>query len=73
MGFACNQDTSGKTTSFNKLMTSFDFLSSLVITRSILDVALSVTQSLAIHIDAESETKRLVPDISLSFKKLYIK
>ena len=73
MGFACNQDTSAKTTSFYKLMTSFDFLSSLVITRSILDVALSAIQSPAIHTDAESETKRLVPDISLSFKKLYIK
>ena len=32
----CNQDTSSKTTSFFKLMTSFDFLSSLVITRTIL-------------------------------------
>ena len=43
---ACNQDTSAKATSFYKLMTSFDFLSSLVITRSILDLTLPVTQLL---------------------------
>ena len=42
----CNQDTSAKATSFYKLMTSFDFLSSLVITRSILDLTLPVTQLL---------------------------
>ena len=37
MGHVCNQDTSEKATSFYKLMASFDFLSSLVITRSVLD------------------------------------
>ena len=50
----CNQDTSAKATSFYKLMTSFDFLSYLVITRSILDLTLRVTQLLqgpAIDID----------------------
>ena len=41
-----NQDTSAKATSFYKLMTSFDFRSSLVITRSILDLTLPVTQLL---------------------------
>ena len=41
-----NQDTSAKTSSFYKLMTSFDFLSSLVTTRSILDLTLHVTQLL---------------------------
>ena len=46
MGCVCNQDTSAKATSFYKLMTSFDFLSSLVITRSILDLTLPVTQLL---------------------------
>ena len=44
MGSVCNQDASAKATSFYKLMTSFDFLSSLVITRSILDLTLPVTQ-----------------------------
>ena len=42
----CNQDTSAKNTSFYKLMTSFDFLSSLVMTRSILDQTLPITQLL---------------------------
>ena len=46
MGCLCNQDTSTKATSFYKLMTSFYFLSSLVITRSILDLTLPVTQLL---------------------------
>ena len=46
MGYACNQDKSTKPTSFHKLMTSFDFLSSLVITRSIFDLTLPVTQLL---------------------------
>ena len=46
IGRVCNQDTSAKATSFYKLMTSFDFLSSLVITRSILDLTLPVTQLL---------------------------
>ena len=53
IGRVFNQDTSAKATSFCKLMTSFDFLSSLVITRSILDLTLPVTQLLqgpAIHI-----------------------
>ena len=40
----CNQDTSAKATSFD--YTSFDFLFSLVITRSILDLTLPVTQLL---------------------------
>ena len=46
IGRVCNQDTSAKATSFYKLMTSFDFLSSLIITRSILDLNLRVTQLL---------------------------
>ena len=40
---ACNQDTSAKATSFYKLMTCFDFHSSLVITRSTLNLTLPVT------------------------------
>ena len=39
----CNQDTSAKATLFYKLMTSFDFLSSFVITKSIPDLTLPVT------------------------------
>ena len=46
MGRVCYQDKSAKANSFYKLMTSFDFLSSLVITRSILDLTLPVTQLL---------------------------
>ena len=40
----CNQDTSAKATLFYKLMTSFDFLSSFVITKSVPDLTLPVTQ-----------------------------
>ena len=46
MECVCNQDTSAKTTSFYRLMTSFDFLSSLVITRSTLDLTLPINQLL---------------------------
>ena len=45
-GSVCNQDISAKATSFYKLMGSFDFLSTLVITRSVLDFALLVTELL---------------------------
>ena len=46
IGRVFNQDTSAKATSFYKLIGSFDFLSSLVITRSILDLILPITQLL---------------------------
>ena len=46
VGRVCNEDRSAKTTSFYKLMTSFDFLFSLVITRSSLDLTLSTAQLL---------------------------
>ena len=46
MGCVCNQDASAKATSFYKSMTSFDFLSSLVINRSVLHFTLPVTQLL---------------------------
>ena len=46
IGRVCNQDTSAKATLFYKVMTSSDFLSSLVITKSILDLTLPVTQLL---------------------------
>ena len=46
MGSVCNQDTLAKATSFYKLMAFFDFLSFLVITRSVLDLTLLVTQLL---------------------------
>ena len=45
-GRVCNQDTSAKATLFYKLMTFFDFFSSLVITRSIFDLTLPITQLL---------------------------
>ena len=46
IGRVSNQDASPKAISFHKLMTSFDFLSSLVITRSILDLTLPLAQLL---------------------------
>ena len=42
----CNQNTSAKATLFYKIISSFDSLSSLVITRSILDSTFRVTQLL---------------------------
>ena len=49
MGPVCDQNTSAKATSFCELMTFFGFLSSLVITRSILDPTLPTTQLLQSH------------------------
>ena len=46
MGRVCNLDTLAMATSFYKLMASFDFVSSLVITRSVLDLTLRVTRLL---------------------------
>ena len=46
MGRVCNQDTSTKFISFYKLMTFFGFLSSLVTSRSILDLPLPTIQLL---------------------------
>ena len=60
IGRVFNQDTSAKATSFYKLMTSFDFLSSLVISRSILDLTLRVTQLLqGLAIDIADATHRI--------------
>ena len=46
VGSVCSQDTSAKAASFYKLMAFFNFPSSLVITRSVLDLTLLVTQLL---------------------------
>ena len=46
MGRLCNLDTLAMVTSFYKLMASFDFVSSLVITRSVLDLTLRATRLL---------------------------
>ena len=48
VGRVYNQDTSPKAISFYKLMTSFDFLSPLVITNSVLDLIVFVTQLLQV-------------------------
>ena len=45
-GRLCNRDTSAKATLFYKLVSSFDFLSFLVVTRSVLYLILSITQLL---------------------------
>ena len=46
VGRICNQDTSTKALSYYKLLTSFDFISGLVLTRHVLDLTLPVTELL---------------------------
>ena len=46
MGRICNQDTSTKALSYYKLLTSFDFISALALTRHVLDLNLPVTELL---------------------------
>ena len=46
MGRICNQDTSTKALSCYKLLTTFDFISALVLTRHLLDLTLPVTELL---------------------------
>ena len=45
-GRVCNRETSTKALSFFKLMASFDFIATLVLTSSILDLTLHVTELL---------------------------
>ena len=42
----CNRDTSAKATSFLKMITCFDFIVTLVISRKVLDYTLDVTKLL---------------------------
>ena len=66
IGRVFNQDTSAKATSFYKLMTSFDFLSSLVINRSILDLTLSFTQLLQVPaIDIADATHLIIESLKI--------
>ena len=46
MGRICNQDTLTKALSYYKLLTSFDFISALALTRHVLDLNLPVTELL---------------------------
>ena len=46
VGRICNQDTSTKALSYYKLLTFFDFISALVLTRHVLDLTLPVTELL---------------------------
>ena len=46
MGRICNQDTSTKALSCYKLLTTFDFISALGLTRHLLDLTLPVTELL---------------------------
>ena len=46
VGRICNQDTSTKALSYYKLLTSFDLISALVLTRHVLDLTLPVTELL---------------------------
>ena len=45
-GRVCNRDTSTKASSFYKLIATFNFISTLVLTRSILELTLPVTELL---------------------------
>ena len=45
-GRVCNRDTSTKASSFYKLIVTFNFISTLVLTRSILELTLPVTELL---------------------------
>ena len=45
-GRVCNRETSIKASSFYKLRTSFDFIATFILTRSILDLTLPVTELL---------------------------
>lgn len=65
MGRACNQDASTKATSFNKIMTLFDFLSSLVITRSTLDLTLPVTQLLQGSVIDTADATHLIDSLRI--------
>ena len=46
VGRICNQDTSTKKLSYYKLLTSFDFILALVLTRHVLDLTLPVLELL---------------------------
>ena len=46
LGRVCNQDKSTKALSCYKLLTSFDFISALVLTRHVLELILPVTELL---------------------------
>ena len=46
MGRICNQDTSTKALLYYKLLTSFEFISALALTRHVLDLNLPVTELL---------------------------
>ena len=46
VGRICNQDTSKEALSYYKMLTSFDFISGLVLTRHVLDLTLPVTELL---------------------------
>ena len=58
----CNEETSTKASSFYKLIASFDFIATLVLTRSILDLIHSVTELLqGKKIDMADSSHLLIP------------
>ena len=63
MGCVYNEDISAKANSFYKLMTSFDFCSSSVINRSIIDLTLPVTPPIDI-----ADAAHLIYILELAFK-----
>ena len=63
MGCVYNEDTSAKANSFYKLMTSFDFCSSSVINRSIIDLTLPVNPPIDI-----ADAAHLIYILELDFK-----
>ena len=69
VGRICNQDTSTKALSYYKLLTSFDFISTLVLTRHFLDLTLPVTelpQGSAIDVADSSHLIESLKSLSIS-------
>ena len=69
VGRICNQDTSTKALSYYKLLTSFDFISALVLTRNVLDLTLPVTELLqgpAIDVEDSSHLIECIKNLIIS-------
>ena len=76
----CNRDTSSKAASLLKLVTSFDFIVALVITRCVFDLTLPVTQlfqsknnDIADGLHLIESQKNLSPSIRNSVHTFYAK
>ena len=63
VGCICNQDTTTKALSYYKLLTSFDFISALVLTRHVLDLTLPVTELLQGPAIDVADSSRLIESL----------